>query len=230
MVYDRDDIQTSHNPFFDAVLRGVEPAARGDHYNLNVVYFRRHPDGDVRTIEGIDSLKRNAPEGMLLDASVFDRPLAETVPDLGIPTVLVDNAFPDDPVDAIAIDNWGGTMSAFNHLLETGHSEIGLLSTSIPTRNFNERRTAFAQVLAANAMRPAPDWDFALRPTQEGAYEDIRRELESNPQLPSALFAANDIIAFGAIRALKERGVRIPDDLSIVGFDTLALTICRLST
>lgn len=70
-------------------------------------------------------------------------------------------------------------------------------------------------------MRPAPDWDFALRPTQKGAYDDMRRELESNPRLPSAVFAANDTIAFGAIRALKERGVRITDDLSIVGFDDL---------
>lgn len=221
VVYDRDEIQTSHNPFFDAVLRGVEPAAQNDHYNLSVIYLRRHGETSVHTLEGIDALKRAKPDGVLLDASVSDRPLDETFPDLGVPLVLIDNIFRDDPVDAVAIDNRGGTFAAVNHLVDAGHTDIGLVCTSIPTPNFNERRAAFSDALRARGLTPADECTFLLRPSQDGAYEDMQRILAGSPRLPSALFAANDILAFGTIRALKEQGVRVPDNLSIVGFDDL---------
>lgn len=126
------------------------------------------------------------------------------------------------PVDIIAIDNEGGTRTAVNHLIETGHTTIGTIMSSIKNANFIERHNTFLNTLEKNGLTPKEKHFFPVRPTQTGSYEDMLKILEKNPAFPRALFAENDIIASGAIRAMKEKGITLPEEVSIVGFDDLA--------
>ena len=217
-VYDRSEIVASHNPFFNAVLRGVEREARRNGYGLTVTYVREGALLDAF----IASIAESPPGGVLIDASVMEDPTMRRVLEYREgPLVAMDNYFPDIPVDTVAIDNHGGARAAVQYLIRMGHARIGTVGSSIATRNFDERRNAFLETLAQAELRANPAWQYAVRPAQDAAYTDMTAALTRGIDLPDALFCQNDLIAFGVIRALKEHGVRVPGDVSIVAFDDL---------
>jgi LacI family transcriptional regulator len=134
--------------------------------------------------------------------------------------VILDSYFENYNLDCIVIDNIQGAYLATSHLMEHGHKRIGHLASSVEINNFKERHEGFAK--AVNRSSETCDSIYntiRLRPTTEGAYEDMKSYLEKRPDLPTAFFADNDIIAISCMRALKEAGYKIPQDISIVGFD-----------
>ena len=229
-VYDRSDIRASHNPFFNEVLRGVEREARRDGFGLTVAYISDENHLD----EFVTSIVESPPGGLLIDASVMDDAAMRRVRAYtDAPVVVLDNYFPDISVDTVAIDNHGGTVLAVEHLIAMGHTRIGTIGSSVRTRNFDERQAAFSETLRHAGLAPNADWVFDVTPTQDGSLRDMTRIFENTSDLPDAVFAQNDIIAFGTIGAAKVRGMKLPDGLSVVAFDNLPFSDIlepRLST
>ena len=89
---------------------------------------------------------------------------------------------------------------------------------------FRSRSVGFQTALQKSMLPLKREYVVTLSPTMDGAYEDMRRYLSKNPVLPTAFFADNDIIALGAMKAMTERGIRIPEDVSVVGFDDLTFS------
>jgi DNA-binding LacI/PurR family transcriptional regulator len=143
---------------------------------------------------------------------------------LGVPIVLLDNWFPTKNLDSVVIDNSRGAWTAVRYLRNMGHTDIGYLHSRTEIRNFLERKDGYIQ-----AMRYFNTSDIDPRhtiievgSTMESAYEDMNRYLDGNPYLPTAYFADNDLIAMSCIRALKDHGIRVPEDISVIGFDDVS--------
>jgi DNA-binding LacI/PurR family transcriptional regulator len=128
----------------------------------------------------------------------------------------------DDGIPAVATTNWSGAKAATEHLVGLGHTHIGLITGPLSGRVSADRREGYQAALLAAGLPLVPrlvresDW------TVEGGYL-VATELLSLPHVPSAIFALNDAMAIGALRAARERRMTVPHDLSIVGFDDVEM-------
>ena len=127
--------------------------------------------------------------------------------------------------DAVVIANTDSVLRAVDYLIEKGHKQIGYLAGDLRIRNFKDRERGYRQALEDAGLEANPAWRVTLGTTLEGAYRDMGAWLDSvsHDDLPTAFFAENDVLAVGAMRALNEHGIRVPEDVSIIGFDDLSL-------
>ena len=127
--------------------------------------------------------------------------------------------------DAVVMANEGSVLRVVQYLVERGHRSIGYLSGDFRIQNFRARERGFFRGLDEGGLGFDPRWRVELGTTLERAYGDMAAWLShvSSDSLPTAFFADNDVLAVGAMRALTEAGIRVPEDVSIVGFDDLSL-------
>lgn len=148
-----------------------------------------------------------------------------------VPFVLVDRYYSDFDTDYVIVDNYGGAHNAVMHLIKCGHRKIAHLYGTVGSANdarlqgyltaLGESgivyRPAYVQKMNTNIVRRNGD---RFEPDMEGGYQGMR-ELLALPEPPTAVFAGNDYQAIGAMRALKEAGKKVPDDIAVIGFDDL---------
>ena len=140
-----------------------------------------------------------------------------------IPVVVFERMMPGVEVDAVEIDNFQGAYDATAHLMCLGHRRIGCI-TGLTNSNLNEDRVrGYRQALDAGDIMFAPELVYG-GDYSAGAGVQHARALLALPDPPSAIFAFNDLMAMGAMQAVQERGLRIPDNVAVIGFDGLALT------
>ena len=127
--------------------------------------------------------------------------------------------------DAVLMANEDSAIHAVNYLMERGHTDIGYLAGDFRIHNFRAREHGYNHALTDAGLAHDPKWRVELGTTLQTAYEDMSAWLDgvSRDDLPTAFFADNDLLAVGAMRALTEHGVRVPEDVSVVGFDDLSV-------
>ncbi len=216
------------NPFWSHILYGVESETRK--LNIKVTYraigeIAHTPDVLLTTLS---EMKLG---GILLVGPAEAAPIC-LIKSLKLPVVLVDNYVPGLAVDAVLGDNFEGARSAVDYLISKGHTEIAFIGGStIPApRPINtiytiERRAAgYRTALLDAGLHINYDLYEAGGLTLDGGYQACKRLLERYTQTPfSAIFCANDATAIGSMKALREAGLRIPEDVSLVGFDDLEM-------
>jgi LacI family transcriptional regulator len=228
-IYKKHSKVLGDTPFFQALIEGIEHKARHNSYQLTINYMSGSVDMDSLAA----NLQENVIDGVLLLGTEMEAQDFRNFLQLDIPLLLLDSYFMNISADYVVIDNASGVYRGTEHLLEAGHREIGYLKSSVPIQNFQERYEGYGKALAEHGLAPVPDFTVELQPSMDGSYEDMLRFLSRKPRLPSAFVADNDIIALGAIRALKENNIRIPEEISIIGFDDMpycTLIEPRLST
>jgi len=142
---------------------------------------------------------------------------------LRLPVVLLDVYMQDVDVDCILINNNQGAYLATDYLISTTKSQPGYLHSSYSISNFEERADGFYKAIRAHGMSSSKSIVHLLTPSIEGAAADMQEILNSGEAIARAYFADNDLIAIGAMRALQQKGYRIPEDIAIVGFDNLPM-------
>ena len=143
-----------------------------------------------------------------------------------LPLVVLDTYFEGIPKDCILINNVQGAFLATNYIISKRKKQPGYLRSSYSIGNFEERADGFYKAIRHNGMAPGGSIVHRLAPSVEGAYADMKALIVQGERLAECYFADNDLIAAGAMRALKEAGYRIPEDIGIVGFDNTAM--CEL--
>lgn len=133
-----------------------------------------------------------------------------------IPYVLIDNQKPENDAFSVTVDNYRGGYSAAKHLIALGHSSIAHLSGNEMFRSTRERRSGFEQALNEHGLIPFEtiQGEFEI----SFGYESCRKWLSSG-SLPTAVFAGDDYIALGVVNALLEEGIRVPEQVAVVGYD-----------
>jgi len=135
------------------------------------------------------------------------------------PTVFIDTYFPSCNFDFVDMDNVSAVNDILDYLTRNNHGDIGMVSSPVDSENFRQREKAFKSI--TSEMGNIQTQDFEVDSTYEGAYHDFKKIIQSRKHLPSALFCVNDIVALGCMRALLDQGLRIPEDVSLIGFDNL---------
>ena len=224
VVYKRHGRVISDNPFIEILIQGVAAQAAKLGYHLSVSYFYGDKDRKEQ-IKGICSLQS---DGMILLSTEMEESDFALFRDITVPIVLLDNFSWDMNWDAVGIDNQRGVRNAIRYLIQCGHTRIGYLHSNVDIRNFRERQTGY--MIGCKHLKEAMARDASKRIVNvnvdtEHAASSMKEYLAANPFLPSAFFADNDHIAAGCCRALVAAGYRIPEDVSVIGFDDAPISV-----
>lgn len=215
VVYKRHGEILDQHPFFLLLMESVESQARkyGFSILLMTIDNRQPVEPQIARLDGMDARGAIvfATEMAEQDLAFFDQ--------LRMPFVAVDNDFTRFGIHTVSINNEMGTFQAVEHLVGMGHRRIGYLKSSTRISSFEERRRGIVDALAYFGLPLDEKFVLQARYTEEGSYQDFRECLRRGWALPTAFVADDDTIAFGAMKALQEKGFQIPDDVSIVGFN-----------
>ncbi|WP_423923498.1 LacI family DNA-binding transcriptional regulator [Frigoribacterium sp. 2-23] len=203
-------------PFSSEVLKGVGTAIRtlAPDYDL-LAYSGAHHGGN----DGWERRSLSRLSGTLIDGAILVTPSVITT-SASIPVVSVDPHTGRTDLPSVEADSRGGAVQAVEHLIALGHRRIGFLAGRGDLRSASLREAGYAQALRSAGIARDP----AL--TRDGEFEmgTARRAAQSlltDPNPPTAVFAANDLSAIAVLRTALDLGLRVPDDLSVVGFDDI---------
>lgn len=139
----------------------------------------------------------------------------------GIPGVILWENCSEGRFSCVGIDNYGASAMMTRYLLDLGHRELGLIVGPVSKLNrIRDRRLGFCDTLAAEGIAVSPERVVETEHSMRHGY-DAAKKLLTTPERPTAIFAASDVIAFGALSYLTEVGIRVPEDVSLAGFDDL---------
>ena len=203
------------NPFYSAIARGVEEVTRS---RSELVITGSSDEDPVRERELALQLCERRVDGLLIVPSGKDHRYLLPEIELGLKVVFIDRFAEGVEADTVLLDNVGGSRAGVEHLLRLGHRRIAIVGDDVTIFTARERREGFYEALAAAGIEP----DDAL--VRDGAHdaataEQVTRELLALPNAPTALFAGNNRIATGVLRALAATG----QELALVSFDDLEL-------
>ncbi len=230
VVFKRHGKIITDTPFFSSLIEGIEKECRTQGYELLISHVSIL---DMDYKENIASIISDNSLGMLVLATEMIDEDLELFEGYLYPIVLLDSCFRYSNTDCVLINNEDAAYRAVNYLFKNGHNDVGYLYSSVYLNNFYYRRQGYLDALNKYSVQVKPENQISLEPTMDGAYRDMVAYIKNNDKLPTAFFADNDIIAFGAMRALKECGIRIPEDVSVIGFDDMPfceITSPRLTT
>ena len=215
----------SHNailnyaPIFSELLEGIEQTCRSMGYRLRTMQIREDVD-DVRKI--LEDLSVAGCIGILLLGTEMSKDAVRQFTKTSIPTVLLDVCYNEIPLSSVLINNEQGAYVATSHLIKRRDTQPGHLKSSYTIPNFIERETGFKMAVRDHGMSFSKSVTHSLAPTIEGAFSDMLEVIDEGGPLAKCYFADNDLIAIGAIKALKLRGYKIPEDIAIIGFDNIS--------
>ncbi len=202
------------------IIRGVEDVAAAN--GLSVVLTEsgdRHSPGP----EWVEGVLRRRPVGVVLVFSDLPPQYRTMLKSRAIPFVIVDPAGDPSPdVPSIGSANWSGSLSAIRHLIELGHTRIATISGPEDMMCSLARVDGYRSAMNKAGLRIEQGWvrfgDFQV----EGGHR-IASELLDSDNPPTAIFAGSDLQALGVLEAARERRIRVPEDLSVVGYDDIPL-------
>lgn len=217
--YKKHGYVVADTPFFSTLIEACENECRANGYELLIsqVIHGQHTNEDIYNI-----INENEISGVILLATEMDQEDFDVFENISIPIIIIDNYFIEKNFDFVLINNIKGAYLAVNHLVEKGYSEIGMIGSSIEINNFKYRYDSFVKAIKNKNLELKEEYKYFVEPTMEGAYTDFKKILEDeNTKIPKAFFAFNDIIALGALKAMNEKGISIPEDVAIIGFDDI---------
>jgi LacI family transcriptional regulator len=208
-----------YSPLFDEMLSGIEMECRAQEYNVRTLQFFEECD-DMKAL--IETLRTSDCDGVIILGTEIEEAKGRTLLSLNLPTVMLDSNVDSLPCNHVVINNFRGAYQATDYIISRHGKQPGHLRSSYPLRNFDEREMGFESALRDNGMSAALSIVHELPPTIEGAMAEMLSIIDSKAPLAGSYFADNDLIAVGAMKALKLRGYRIPDDIAVIGFDNIS--------
>lgn len=205
------------NPFFTTIARGVEDVASEHGFS---VIFCNTDESEEDEANYLNVLVQKQVDGVLLVPARSSPDSAAFLRDRGIPFVVLDRHIPDAAVDTVRGDSEGGAYEMVRHLLRLGHRRIAVISGPQAVSTAADRVAGYRRALIEAGLEPDPALIHYGQFTQDSGYRMAQAVLAVSPP-PTALLTGNNFIAVGALRALREAGLRVPDDLSLTTFDDL---------
>jgi LacI family transcriptional regulator len=208
------------NPFFTLIVRAAEEVARRSSYR--VILCDTRADLAVER-DVIEELIAHRVEGIVI-APVSDRskPHLARLARFGVPFVLIDRTVSGIECDAVVGDSVGGARQLVEHLVGLGHRRIGLIVEKDEVSSARERRRGYESALQAAGLPLDRLLVAEAAPDPEGGFDGMSRLLSAD-EPPSAVFAVNNLVALGAIEAVRDAGLEVPDDVALVCFDDIEL-------
>ncbi|WP_302489828.1 LacI family DNA-binding transcriptional regulator [uncultured Mitsuokella sp.] len=208
----------SDAPFFSTLIESIENESRKNGYETKLVnLYRQESDYE----EQVEDLLSDTSSAMLLIGTELSEEDAKPFLQAQMPLVLLDCAFENLPFQCVLMENENSVAEAVRGLIAKGHRDIGYLHGSVCTRNFTCRANGYRRAMFEHGLPVKDEFQFEMPVSITGAYEAFGRLLEQGAALPTAFFADNDMIALGAMQALQKYKYRVPEDVSMIGFDDI---------
>ena len=211
-------VPNSTNPYFAELARGIEDGCARNGY---CVFFCNSDDDPAKQRNYLRVLQEKRIDGLIVASAGDDSTLAQTLADSREPLVIVDRNIEGISADLVQIDHEKGAYLATRHLLQLGHSKIGCITGPIETAVSAMRVHGFIRAMAERGVEIAPNGIVESDFSGSGGYRAASQLFDTVQ--PTAIFAGNDMMGIGALRAAAERGLRVPQDCSVIGFDDIEL-------
>lgn len=211
------------NPFFWEIAQGVQDEVNNQQMNLTLYNLADHP---LRQMQLLKQLKKSQTDGVILTGLAPFPELLDWQERQNIPIVLFNRHVLQPSVHCIVVDFENGMYRATQHLLALRHTRIGHLASPSTGEIAEARLQGIKTALAEENLDLKPEWCPIVPPGREvgGGFQAMRMLLELPTQeRPTAVIAFNDIIAIGALHAIHSYGLRVPEDISVIGVDDIAL-------
>jgi LacI family transcriptional regulator len=206
------------DPFFPLLMQGAIDACNATDQNLMMLmHSGAEPAAADRLYRRVIGGRRL--DGIIIAASVVDDPMVRRLQDDHYPFVLVGRHPRYAEINFVDTDNRAGAQSAVAHLLEHGYRRIGLISGRSNMIATIDRYAGYVAALQEAGLLPDPALAATGDFTQQGGYAAMRALI---PGRPDAVFVASDTMAVGALHALRDAGLRVPEDIALIGFDDIA--------
>ncbi len=214
-------VRNMSNPFYLEIFKGVEAVAREAGY---VLLMGNTEDEAARDIEYFDMLRDGNADGMILMTGQMpeDHQLLNVGTDM-VPVVVALEAIENSGLAHVQIDNREACRKAVRHLIDLGHRRIGHIAGPVPEILGRLRREGYRRTMAEAGLAVADSHEAVGDYSIQSGRRCCRQIFEAGDP-PTALFCANDEMAFGAIGELRDMGLRVPDDVSVVGFDDIVIS------
>ena len=206
-----------YGEFFSEVIRGMDNTAQRHGFHLLI----SRSDADKDGIETAMRAMRGRVDGIVAMSPDLDAESLLNLPST-IPLVLLCSVPRGNAIDSLTIQNSRGAREMVNHLVARGHTRIAIIKGSARNYDAAERLRGYRMALRDGGMTPEASLEREGDFTEAGGYA-ATLELLALPKRPTAIFAANDSMAIGALSALRESGVRVPEEMAVAGFDDIPL-------
>ncbi|QAX85921.1 LacI family transcriptional regulator [Pseudomonas sp. DTU12.3] len=212
-------VPNSLNPYFAELARGIEDYCERNGY---CVILCNSDDNPEKQRSYLRVLLEKRIDGLIVASAGGDSGLAQGLAGVKTPMVIVDRGLEGVDADLVRIDHEYGAYLATRHLLELGHRDIATIGGPASTSVAQMRQAGYRRALQEAGIKVRQARMLESDFTSTGGYNAAAVLLESNP--PSAIFAGNDMIGIGVLRAAAERNVRVPSELSVIGFDDIQMS------
>jgi DNA-binding LacI/PurR family transcriptional regulator len=204
-----------------SVLGRMATAAENYAYeaNYNLVLYNTHDDAE-REMAYINTVAQRSVDGVLFLASKEPTKGREILDRVGIPSVTIDRIPEGYSGPSVMLDNMKAGRLAAEHLLSLGHTRLAHIAASLELRLSHERQHGFVEAIKETLQGADVHIEAATNWGCRSGYEAMQRLLGRSPQ-PTAVFAATDLTAIGAMSAVRDAGLRVPDDISVMGLDNI---------
>ena len=203
------------NGYFTEVFRGAEEVASAEGYST---IFANTDFDPGKEQEALRLLTTNRVDGLIIQVSNEAADECRALIDMGYPIVLYGQMLDGVNCPMVGCNNYSSSFAMTEYLIGQGHKKIAHVGGHPDTNTGFQRRQGFLDAMAHYGIEVREDWVLMTDYRLEGAYAQCRQMLEKG-ELPTAIFAANDYLAAGCCRAIREKGLRIPEDISLAGHD-----------
>ncbi len=204
------------NPFFTLIARGVEDAASNSGYT---VIYCNTDESEAEEEKYVNILVQKQVDGVLLVPAYSNSKSIKFLHLNGIPVVLIDRSVPDIQADLVRCNSEEGAFQLTKHLIEFGHQRIVTITGRQEVSTSQDRVSGYQRAMLEADLESLIQVYYGSY-TQGSGYEFTNQALALNPR-PTAILGANNFISIGVLQALRDAGLRVPEDISVVGFDDL---------
>lgn len=211
-------VSSIDDPYFSEILQGMEEVAQSKNYSLFMAASQHNRDRETAIGQ---SMRQHRVDGLIVCSTSFSDEQSQHFSKYGIPIVVVNNQAAGEYRYSIYHDDRDGSRQVTRHLIELGHRRIAYLGNSQSGRTTQDRLAGFRQELQASAIQ-IPERYIHEMPGSEPAQAALAVDhFLTLPERPTALVCFNDMIAIGVLKQLHQRGIRVPDEFSVTGFDNI---------
>jgi LacI family transcriptional regulator len=204
-------------PFYAEIINGIEEITFSNGYNLVVC-----SSYGGKNSTAVRYLKEKRTDGILLLTSDIEDEIILESANHNFPIVLLDRELKGDYIWSATVDNEKGAYKAVEHLIKLGYTNIGYFSGPNISLDNKQRYEGYKKALDTNRLKLKNEWVVHGQFTRSGGYR-AAQALIAKKSFPEAIFCANDEMAIGAIEAFRDAGIKVPDQIAIVGFDDIEL-------
>ncbi|KVV05765.1 MULTISPECIES: LacI family DNA-binding transcriptional regulator [unclassified Pseudomonas] len=212
-------VANSLNPYFAELARGIEDYCERNNYCVILCNCDDDPDKQRSYLR---VLLEKRVDGLVVASAGGDAGLASGLAGVRTPMVIVDRSLEGIDADLVRIDHEQGAYLATRHLLDLGHRAIACIGGPAITSVAHMRKAGYLRALSEAGLIPNDEWMIESDFSCTGGYEAAGRLLSGDR--PSAIFACNDMMGIGVLRAAAERHIRVPEQLSVIGFDDVQMS------